>query len=655
MISKLKTCIVFFLCIYNFNNAQEQSVKQFSIKENKHNLVVNAILQDDIGYLWLATNTGLYQYDGVSFSKKSTTIFSTLSLKQDTLFLGSHECFSFLKNQKITTLEDRGIQKIVIHNNIIYVAKEKGIATYKNGNTTPLQINKTIDTSLVYDILRVGEKTYIATSKGLWSLNNLNQPKNHQQIDSNLLVKLIENRKHIIGICKEQFLNIYSNEKILKTINLNNKITDVFKIDNEIWVLLDKSGIEVYDANNYTFLRKINKYNSSISDNVTTIYKDKDNNIWLGTKKDGVYKISSTATKNIEQPKLTLNSIEVNFNNIAFNPKETLILSANENNISFSFKTVSLENPNEIEYRYKLKGKYSNWFKQDFVSFSNLKPNNYQFYIQSKIGNRLSKEICIPFFIDVPFYSKGWFYIAIATIFFLVLFLIIEIRFRKIKRENSEKIKRLELKNHLITLEQKALQAQMNPHFIFNILNGIKAYGNTGQIITMNETISEFSVLLRSILNNSRTNEISLQEEINTIKNYVILEQKTNSKSFDYKIKTNLNNIAIDEILIPPMLIQPFIENSIKHGFKNNKKKNIIEIVFEVKQRFLHCSITDNGIGFYQSKKEIKNHKSIALEITKERIINLSVRNCFNIEEIKENDIINGTKVWFKIPLKTDY
>lgn len=657
MINKLKICIVFFWCICSVYNAQEQTIEQFSIHKNEDDLTVNAIIQDEIGYLWLATNVGLYQFNGISFSKKTTSQVETLCVNKDELFFINHKNLGSYRNQNIVTIKNSTIQKIITIDGTVYLATSKGISIYKNENITKKATHKTIDATTVYDILKVNDFIYVATDKGLWSLQDMSNPKNIQRLHDGKIDKLIENRKHVLGISAERFLDIYSDNDILKTISFTTKINDILKIDNEIWVLLDKSGIEVYDANSYSFLRKINKYNSNISDDLTTIYKDIYNNIWLGTKQEGLYKISNNSKKIIEQPKLNLNEIAVNFNAIPFKSKEKILLNADENNISFSYKTVSLENPNEIAYRYKLNGNYSDWSKQEFINFSELKPGDYRLCVQSKIENQLSNEICIPFVIDIPFYKKVWFYIAIATSFFLVLFLIMETRFRKSKRENQQKIKRLELKNHLITLEQKALQAQMNPHFIFNILNGIKAYGNNGEIVTMNETISEFSILLRSILNNSRTNEISLQEEMNTIKNYINLEQKINSKTFEYKITTELNNIAADEILIPPMLIQPFIENSIKHGFKNNKKDNSIEIVFEVKQRFLHCSIIDNGIGFHQSKneKEIKKHKSVALEITKERIINLCIKNCFSIEEIKENNTIYGTKVWFKIPLKTDY
>ncbi|MDB2384886.1 histidine kinase, partial [Polaribacter sp.] len=359
----------------------------------------------------------------------------------------------------------------------------------------------------------------------------------------------------------------------------------------------------------------------------------------------------------IEKPIIQLETVKVNYNEIDISNSKKIQLNPTENNISFTYKTVSLANTDSIEYRYKLNNNYSPWTKSSAVDFANLKAGNYQFYAQSKIGNQLSKEVCFSFAIDNPYYKKDWFYILLATSFFGLLFLIMEFRFQKTKKENQQKIKALKLQNHLISLEQKALQLQMNPHFIFNVLNGIKAFGNKGEILAMNETISQFAILLRSVLNNSRAEEINLKEATKVLENYLALEQKMSTKNFVYSIKHELQNIDVEEILVPPMLVQPFIENSIKHGFQPNTKDNTIKILFEVKHRFLHCTIIDNGIGLQQSKqqKSKKYHQSVALQITKERIINLSSKHSFSIEEIKNKTTICGTKVWFKIPLKTDY
>ncbi|MDD7913902.1 sensor histidine kinase [Polaribacter ponticola] len=238
--------------------------------------------------------------------------------------------------------------------------------------------------------------------------------------------------------------------------------------------------------------------------------------------------------------------------------------------------------------------------------------------------------------------------------FLFVCYVLVDFYIKKNKKISNDRISALKQENHLLTLEQKALQLQMNPHFIFNVLNGIKALGNTGKIDELNKTISQFSVLLRSILNNSRKEEISLQEEIDYLKNYIELEQNMSSKLFTFQIHTNLNNIDPEEILIPSMLIQPFIENCIKHGIQLNKEGKI-DVNFDVIHNFLNCTIIDNGIGFNQSKKENQNHSSIAIKVSKERIEKISTKNSFLINEVVEATKIKGTKVWFKIPLKTDY
>ena len=209
----------------------------------------------------------------------------------------------------------------------------------------------------------------------------------------------------------------------------------------------------------------------------------------------------------------------------------------------------------------------------------------------------------------------------------------------------------------MLSLEQKALQLQMNPHFIFNVLNGIKGLGNLGKTKELNKAISQFSVLLRSVLNNARLEEISLHEEIESLKNYLDLEQQMSSKSFTYSIEKNLDTTDAEEILIPPMLLQPLVENAIEHGIQANATDGKIRIEFKIQHPFLECSIIDNGIGIhhYKDNEKDKEHASVALIITKERIINLSNKNSFSIDEIQQGTLTNGTKVWFKIPLRTDY
>jgi sensor histidine kinase YesM len=127
-------------------------------------------------------------------------------------------------------------------------------------------------------------------------------------------------------------------------------------------------------------------------------------------------------------------------------------------------------------------------------------------------------------------------------------------------------------------------------------------------------------------------------------------------KPFAYNIN-NKSEIDPEEILIPPMLVQPFVENSIRHGILKTSKDGILNIEFMTTEDFLHCTISDNGPGVFESQKTktTTDHQSMALTVTQERIESISGKNTLIIEEIKDNETILGTKVAFKIPLETDY
>jgi len=195
----------------------------------------------------------------------------------------------------------------------------------------------------------------------------------------------------------------------------------------------------------------------------------------------------------------------------------------------------------------------------------------------------------------------------------------------------------------------------MNPHFIFNVLNGIKAMG-TNNPDKMGTTVNTFAVLLRDTLNNSRKDAITLGQEIKTIKHYIEVELLMAQKLFEYSIKAP-KELDTEEILIPPMLIQPFVENAIRHGILKGERPGKLSIIFEAEGAFLSCQVTDNGMGIFESQKTAtpKDHQSLALTVTRERIESLSGKDSLQIKEIVTDQGVQGTQVNFKIPLETDY
>ncbi len=216
-------------------------------------------------------------------------------------------------------------------------------------------------------------------------------------------------------------------------------------------------------------------------------------------------------------------------------------------------------------------------------------------------------------------------------------------------RNNKQKQKITILEKDRI--KQKLLLSQMNPHFIFNSIDNIQSLIINGKENVAISYLNSFSKLTRQILENSNENYISLQEEIDMVENYLSIQQLLYNDRFNYSI--NIVNISDTEsYFIPPMLTQPFIENAIKHGVRNKDEKGMIEIAFSFSQEKLFFEIVDNGLGFNDEKKPT-GHKSMAMKITKERLLNYTQNKAFEVQSENKFDVegnIQGAKIIFEIP-----
>lgn len=222
-------------------------------------------------------------------------------------------------------------------------------------------------------------------------------------------------------------------------------------------------------------------------------------------------------------------------------------------------------------------------------------------------------------------------------------------------------IRQKTLKNQQKTqnLEQRLLRAQMNPHFIFNSLASIQNF-----IVKQDDTrasiyLSRFSELVRSILDNSLRDQITLEEELSTIENYLELQKIRFPEKFDYRIEVD-ERLDPEGIFIPPMLSQPFIENAIEHGIKQKGSKGNILVSFKKQNGSLIFEVEDDGIGRQMAReillKRDKEHKSLATLITRERIrvMNKKLKQKISLKIIDlKNELseATGTRVVFEIPV----
>ncbi len=250
--------------------------------------------------------------------------------------------------------------------------------------------------------------------------------------------------------------------------------------------------------------------------------------------------------------------------------------------------------------------------------------------------------------------QKYFLAIAILFILFVVYLLFNRYRMKELKEKAT-------LEKAKISIEQRLLRSQMNPHFIFNSLNSINSFIGTNNIKEAQLYLTKFARLMRLILENSRKASIALEDEIQALQLNLDLEKLRFENRFDFEIQL-AGNISAKDTYISPMLIQPFIENSIKHGFKNKKDKGWIRISFQKNGQLLVCVVQDNGVGCEQSEK-LKNkkgivHNSLGTQVTNERFSALKDKDenaGFEIIDLKdEAGNVAGTKVIIKIPYEEE-
>lgn len=215
---------------------------------------------------------------------------------------------------------------------------------------------------------------------------------------------------------------------------------------------------------------------------------------------------------------------------------------------------------------------------------------------------------------------------------------------------NQRKIKS---QRQMVMLEQRLLRAQMNPHFIFNSLTAIQTFVYKSEPKEAGKFLSSFAALIRTILDNSREEYISLNKEINWLENYLKLQLLRFENRFSYTIEID-ESVVDNTILIPPMLTQPFIENALEHGLRDVDYHGEVAVQFKQIKNMLYVTITDNGVGLNEKLNEKKEgHISHATEITKERlnILNRSKSSAivFNLTSLPDK----GTMVEFSIPINS--
>ncbi len=344
--------------------------------------------------------------------------------------------------------------------------------------------------------------------------------------------------------------------------------------------------------------------------------------------------------------------------------KKQITLPYDQNYISFEFAVLNYLLPEKNTYSVKMEGLNPDWIytgSRSYASYTNLEPGQYVFRVRGYNNDGILSQQEAAFYITItpPFWKTFWFKTTILLFVILVFFLIYLLRERQIRKEEQKKSA---FNIAIAQIEMKALRAQMNPHFIFNCLNSINNYINKQDSKTATDYLARFSRLIRLVFENSMSSMVSLYSDLEALELYIQLEQLRFGNKLEYVISIE-PGLETEKVLVPPLLIQPFVENAILHGLMHADHAGKISIGISTTKNDLIIIVKDNGIGRAKAAgiKPVsgRSHKSLGLKVTNERIelLKQSGKGDTKItyfDLLSEEGIALGTRVEIVLPLEVD-
>ncbi len=359
------------------------------------------------------------------------------------------------------------------------------------------------------------------------------------------------------------------------------------------------------------------------------------------------------------RPKVFISKIQ---SGSTFYPIDSLIvLPFKSNQIVFTLNSHHYSSFGNYFFEYRLLGHSDeSWTTvsalNNKIPYLSLPPGDYEFQYRAIINDYYAPTRIQKFTIQPPFWLRSWFLIIVVLCLGSLIYLGIKfVAFRTRKQEA--------VKEQLAVSQITALRAQMSPHFIFNILNSIQGLIYSNQKNEASDLLGRFSELMRNTLEYSSKNYIQLRKEIDHLKMYIALEQERFDDDFEFSLHID-PELAVDRIEIPSMILQPFVENAIKHGLLHQVGKKRLTINFQVYDKHaMMVEIDDNGVGRIAAEAIVrrrKKHISFATNSIEERIhlINQIAQKPIQYQTIDKKDAFGnakGTKILIVIPYESDY
>jgi ligand-binding sensor domain-containing protein len=558
----------------------------------------------------------------------------------------------------------------------------KDMCIYKNGLAATIGfavigdtelLNRSCSESQLRDICIPGSRSYsviarkdgelwYSTALGLYSCDRKEikyHPEPGRVITEKIKSMAETSDSTLILATYGQGILFFKDNRVQATFTAKEGLSDnickkVFVHSNDIYVAT-QNGVTCFKySNGHIFsIRRFNTGNGLASNDVNDVYAD-DTDICVATS-GGLTILNARAIDSITHvPPVYITKVKNN--DIALTPDSAYTLRYKQNSLHFEFIGISFRSADDVHYQYRLNTGQP-WMETNNTSldFPSLPPGNYHFQLKTKILNgSWSGPGSFNFTIVPPFWKTYWAYASYAALFIIIfsatgIFLVK----RAFKRRNEQ----LKIRDQIINLEQQALQAMMNPHFIFNVMNSIQHYINSNDRHEANLYLSDFAKLIRMNLDISSKRYISLDDEIEYLSLYLSLERLRFGDRLTYQVNID-PAIDTDEMMMPVMLLQPFIENAIWHGILPLKGKGHVQLdITKLQDNMLKIEITDNGVGMPLAKTgatHLKTHTSKGMKMTLQRldllgkisghVLYLKIHEAFPGNENK------GTKVELLLP-----
>ncbi len=604
--------------------------ENFSYYAMENNILQNNIVwsayKDTRNRLWFGTSNGITLFDKNKFitysdepwlaSNKVTSIYEHPIKKE--IWLGTSKGVSIFSETDKRTIKQsealplkniRTISKGV--NNKTWLGTSNGIFVTDGSFYEPWIYNDQLSDKVVYSIKNYKDSLwFIGTASGLYYTNGneVVKMKPHPSFGANYI----------------NFIDIESNRYLWVGTNYG-----IFEIDLFSYLNNQTQGILHHTENSGL---------SSVETNLNAIYIDEKNQVWMGTG-NGLVKFDRQRRKYVNEeliPNISITNVQLflketdwtkytkAINKYSEIPEE-LNLSYRNNYLTFYFEGISLTHPDELTYRIILEGLDEEWtpnINQTSFTYPNLSYGEYTFKVKASIdGIHWSEPVSFSFIIEKPYYLTWWFILICVFLIFTLTFIIYKWRVSvKTQRENTEK---LVYKSRLLALEQQTLNASMNRHFIFNALNSIQYYINSQDRLSANKYLTSFAKLIRKNLDSSVSVSglVTIADEIERLNLYITLEHMRFQEKFDFEIDID-EKVDQKNTFIPPMILQPFVENSIWHGLLPKEKGGKLWVRIYEGTNGIVFEIEDNGIGYDTSlsRKTENSHQSKGMLITSGRL-----------------------------------